>query len=271
LIGAIDDLLGCATARQPLTTAGKTGAYLVERVLIDGQRYVVKHLSAGGDWLMRSTGDFGLRELALSERGVFAGLPAEIDHAVVAVARDGRHGVLLMHDEFESQRAESQRGGDSPLPAIIGAGWQRFWSRGGQSVDLVRALLEDPTPLVRRIGATPATLLHGDVKIANLGCGPDGRTIMLDWAPADPGPPWADLAWYLSLNSARLPESKAAVIDRYRGALERHGIDTSPWWDSQLALSLLGSVLQMGWEKALGDDDEFAWWDGHAAEAARHL
>ena len=35
----------------------------------------------------------------------------------------------------------------------------------------------------------------------------------------------------------------------------------------QLALCLLGAVLQMGWEKALGDDDELAWWDERAADA----
>jgi hypothetical protein len=168
--------------------------------------------------------------------------------------------------EFESQRDD-----DSPLPGIIGGGWQRFWSRSGESVDIVRALLDDPTPLVRGLASTPTTLLHGDTKIANLGCGPDGGTIMLDWALAGSGPPCADLAHYLSLNRARLPEPKADVIERYRGALERHGVDTSPWWDAQLALSLLGSMLQMAWEKALGDDDEFAWWDTTAAGAARHL
>ena len=128
-------------------------------------------------------------------------------------------------------------------------------------------MLEDPTPLVRALGEGPTTLVHGDVKSANLGFAADGRTIMLDWAFAGSGPACADLAWHLSLNCARLPEAKEVVIERHRAALERCGIDTEPWWDRHLALCLLGGVLQMGWEKALGNDDELEWWDRRAAEA----
>jgi hypothetical protein len=286
-------------------------------VTIDGTTYVAKHLRAGGDWLMRSSGDFGLRELALWEHGVFAAMPDEIDHAVVDVARDGDRGVLLMRDatdalfpdcdepitleqhdalvdriaslhaawwEWPDQlglvttahryvlfrpslaELEARHASESPLPALIGQGWKQFESRARSST-VVFALLDDPTPLVRGLQESPATLLHGDVKIANLGLHPDGRMIMIDWAFAGCGPPGADLAWYLSLNRARVPEPKEAVVDRYRRALERRGIDTGPWWDRQLALALLGGLVQMGWEKALGDADELAWWDAEATAA----
>jgi hypothetical protein len=304
-----------------LTTNGKSGAP-IERLTIDAVPYIAKHLSAGGDWLMRSSGDYGLRELALWERGVFAQLPDEIDHAVVTTARDGRHGVLVMRDVGPSflpdcnepispeQHAvfvehlaamhaacwhwpdevgllttahryllfhptlgdfEAARGGDNPVPGLIAAGWQRFWPQAAGSANAVHALLADPTPLVRAIDATPSTLVHGDVKLANVGFAPDGRTILIDWAFAGSGPACADLAWHLSLNAARLPEPKEAVIERYRAALERRDIDTEPWWEAQLALCLLGAVLQMGWEKALGGDgDELAWWDDRAAAAVEH-
>ena len=52
-------------------------------------------------------------------------------------------------------------------------------------------------------------------------------------------------------------------------ALEEHGISTEAWWDRQLALCLLGALVQFGWEKALGGyDEELAWWETQAVRAA---
>ena len=45
-------------------------------------------------------------------------------------------------------------------------------------------------------------------------------------------------------------------FERFRAGLERHGVETDPWWGSQLSLCLLGTLVQFGWEKALGDRDE---------------
>ena len=79
---------------------------------------------------------------------------------------------------------------------------------------------------------------------------------MRRWAYPGAAPGAWDLAWYLALNRARLPETKEASIAGYRAALEARGIDTAPWFDRQLALCLLGMAACFGWEKALGDDDE---------------
>ena len=46
---------------------------------------------------------------------------------------------------------------------------------------------------------------------------------MLDWAYPGAAPPCWELAWYLALNRARLPEPKEAPIARYRAALEAAG------------------------------------------------
>ena len=119
------------------------------------------------------------------------------------------------------------------------------------------------------------TLIHSDWKAGNLGSHPDGRTILLDWAVPGEAPPVTDLAWYVCLNRARLPQSKEVTIAAYREALERHGIDTGPWWDRQLGLCLLGALVQFGWEKALGDTqddaDELAWWERRAIVGAEYL
>src|SRR5258708_2294738 len=75
-----------------------------------------------------------------------------------------------------------------------------------------------------------------------------------------------------AITCRRLPQGKQAAIDAYRDALEECGIDTAPWWERQLALCLLGALVQFGWEKALGGyDEELAWWESQAVAAQRFL
>ena len=66
------DLLAGATERAGLDEApGKSGATL-ERVVIDGQAYVLKHLDLGRDWTMRASGCLRGAPLVLWERGILA-------------------------------------------------------------------------------------------------------------------------------------------------------------------------------------------------------
>ena len=114
--------------------------------------------------------------------------------------------------------------------------------------------------------------MHGNWKLGNLGFDDEGRTVLIDWESPGPGPGCGELAWYLALNCRRIPVSKEAAIARYRDALERNGVDTDGWFERQLALSLLGALVQFGWEKALGGyDDELAWWEARAVEGAALL
>jgi hypothetical protein len=78
---------------------------------------------------------------------------------------------------------------------------------------------------------------------------------------------------YLALNCGRLPRghTKETTIADFRVALERHGVDTAGWWDRQLGLCLLGTLVQFGWEKALGADRELGWWCDAARNGARWL
>jgi len=159
--------------------------------------------------------------------------------------------------------------GDVPGPiAAADAGWTRLPERAPGVARVTAEIHRDPGPITRALRTTPPTFLHGDWKAGNLGRHPDGRTILLDWAYPGSGPACWDLTWYLSLNAARLPESKDDVIERFRGALESRGIDTRDWWDTQLDLSLLDMTACMGWEKALGSDEELAWWVDRVERAA---
>lgn len=323
---SIDELVAGATERGPLGgTDGKSGSTL-ERVVIDGERFVLKHLHPDGDWTMRGFGDLGCRPVAAWATGLLDAVPPTIDHAVVAAAtglgRNGWGGALLLHDVSEHlvpegdaplrledhrqlldhladlsatfwgaeavpellslesrwsmfgpgwQIAEEALGWPDAVPRIAADGWARFATRAAADVrETVDGLRHDIGPLVRAVRQTPLTFLHGDWKLGNLGIAPD-RTVLLDWTYPGTGPVAHDLAWYLALNRARLPESKEASIDALRAALEARGIATAGWWDRQVDLCLLGALVQFGWEKALGDDDELGWWSDRARDGARRL
>jgi len=157
-----------------------------------------------------------------------------------------------------------------PPGTIVAAdtGWRRLPERAPRLARVARALHDHPEVLTGPLAATPVTLLHGDWKMGNLGSHPDGRTILIDWSIPGSGPPCWDLCWYLAINRARLPETKEATIARFREALERQGASTAGWFGTQLDLCLIGTMATLGWEKALGDDDELGWWERRVLDGA---
>jgi len=184
--------------------------------------------------------------------------------------------VPVMHRYLElspwTAMAESAIGSTHLVPQLIGQGWPLLATVAPAADAVVTPLAWDPGPLVAALATTPQTFVHGNWKLDNLGTDPAGRTIVLDWEMPGRGAPLSDLAWYLAINCRRLPQAKEAAIESYRVALENLGIDTGSWWDRQLALSLLGALVQFGWEKALGGyDDELAWWEERAIAGARQL
>ncbi len=193
------------------------------------------------------------------------------------------HGLLAPHLRWawfgEVQLAgEADLGFPEAVPRIAFDGWARFEQRAPADVAAVVAeLRRDTRPLADAVRTTPQCLLHGDIKFGNLGRSADGRTVLIDWTFPGEGPICHELAWYLSLNRARLPigHTKASTIEAFRSSLEGHGVPTDDWWERQLGLCLLGALVQFGWEKALGDGPdeaaELAWWVDAAREGARLL
>jgi hypothetical protein len=167
-------------------------------------------------------------------------------------------------------QVERELGHDDGVPAALPASWAALESAVPDAARIARSLAADPWPLTSALDATPQTFLHGDWKMGNLGSHPDGRTILLDWQWPGRGPGCVDLAWYLAINAARLPESKEATIGAYRDALERHGIRTAGWFEWQLELAVLGAFVQLGWNKAT-DEPELAWWADQVPAIAETL
>lgn len=157
-------------------------------------------------------------------------------------------------------------------PRVAEEGWRRFDERAPQDLArIVDELRRDVTPFAAAVRETPSCFLHGDVKASNTGATIDGRTLLIDWAYVGEGPACHELAWHLALDRSRLPQSKETTIDAFRAALESYGVATGGWWSRQLGLCLLGAVVQFGWEKALGDDEELAWWCDAARNGAAWL
>ena len=327
VFASVTDLIAGATSRVSLTEgAGKSGARL-ERLVIGGQPYVLKHLDLAEDWTMRASGCLRGAPLLAWERGLLARLPACFNQPIVGVAPTGGDGsapsggcallmrdvspwlvpvtdepisldqhlrflrhmaalhaafwacgsecevVPVMHRYLELSpwlaHAEAAVGSAHLVPRLVGEGWPRLAEVAPAAAAIVTPLARDPGPLVEALEGTPQTFVHSNWKLDNLGTDADGRTVVLDWEQPGRGAPLSDLAWYLAINCRRLPQGKQDAIAAYRRALEEHGISTEAWWDRQLALCLLGALVQFGWEKALGGyDEELAWWETQAVRAA---
>ncbi len=308
---ALDDWLAAATDREVLVTQGKSGAVL-ERLEVDGERYVLKHVRAEDDWIMRVTGDEGDWFLRLWTSGTLARLPAEIDTVVVDVFAQPGGSAILMHDVAEwlvpdgdaevrfdqhrrfldhlaalharywgwedrlgllgrdrryawfapaPMREEAARPDAAVVPGLAVTGWDQLPGLVPRMAEAIFAVHADPEPFLAALETGPRTLVHGDVKLANLGSRPDGATVMIDWALPGQASPGYDLAHYLAMNSARMPEGKEDAVAAYRSALEREGVDTAGWFEDQVTLALLGHMLLLGWEKSLGGPGpELDWW-----------
>jgi hypothetical protein len=115
----------------------------------------------------------------------------------------------------------------------------------------------------------PRTLLHGDVKVANLALQADGRVAAFDWAVVGSGPCTIDLGWYLAVNASRLTGSKEKVTSRYRALLETALGECLPdrlWSRLEGVVAVCGARMLL-WSKALaldlgraGAEKEWNWW-----------
>jgi hypothetical protein len=324
---SVTELIAGATSRVSLTEgAGKSGAR-IERLVMGGQPYVLKHLDLAQDWTMRASGCLRGAPLLAWERGLLARLPDCFNQPIVGVCRVGGEGrapsggcavlmrdvspwlvpvtdepisldqhlrflrhmaalhaafwacgsecevIPVMHRYLELSPwltiAEAFVGSGHLVPRLVGEGWPLLAEVAPAAAAIVTPLARDPGPLVEALEGTPQTFVHSNWKLDNLGTDADGRTVVLDWEQPGRGAPLSDLAWYLAINCRRLPQGKEDAIAAYRRALEEHGISTEAWWDRQLALCLLGALVQFGWEKALGGyDEELAWWETQAVRAA---
>ena len=109
------DLLATAGDGERLDPGdGKSGSRF-ERVVVDGQRCIVKSLSRSSDWITRVIHDPAYWNLVVWREGIMTSSPPAIDHTVVGMALDGEGDdavlTMLMRDVGEHLVPE----GDAPV------------------------------------------------------------------------------------------------------------------------------------------------------------
>lgn len=307
-------LLERVSRREPMLAEGKSGSLLERGWLDDGTPVVIKHALAAGDWIMQATGDDG-RIARLWDAGVFARLPASVDHAMLDVAAVPGGAVIVMRDvsaslistasaaahrialraaaalhaiSVEAAAAHTSSlaayyaflspgvcdhfAADHEVPRLALEAWPRFFELVDAEVGTaISAVHADPARFAAALEARPSTLVHGDLKLANLGVH-DERLILLDWGTLTTwAPPAVDYAWYLAINAAALGGTHDDLLDDIRRAEPAHD-------ETALQLALVGALAQLGWEKALGatSDDTvvrerelrgLAWWSAQVQHA----
>lgn len=133
-------------------------------------------------------------------------------------------------------------------------------------------------------------MIHGDLKLANLGLAADGALEMIDWQMVSIAPIAVEIGWFLVANVASLPVSPDEVLVRYRRHLADGSLDPDHGWiegnsfdQPEIDAAILVGLLLRGWRKGLdaeagmtlasgvSADDDLAWWCERAVEAAERL
>ena len=169
-------------------------------------------------------------------------------------------------------RRERERG--NSVGDLITRGWDVFSEHVPEDVAaVILALAERPALLAEQLGRCEPTLVHGDVRLTNLGFAADS-VVLIDWGErTGPAPAAVDVASFIGFDAVRLDVSRDQVVADFR-ELSGDRLD-----DTALHLSLLGGLVQLGSHFGLAmtfaeDEagrawarDEFAWWTRRAEEA----
>lgn len=146
--------------------------------------------------------------------------------------------------------AELRTSGGSTIPDLIVEGWNRFPEVVPPDVvAAVTAVHADPAAFAAALFEYPTTVVHGDLKLANLGL-LDGQVVVLDWGDLTAIAPGAvDLAWYVAINASAVDAAPDELLDDIRSAAAAEHDEAA------LQLALLGALAQLGWDKALSATD----------------
>lgn len=161
----------------------------------------------------------------------------------------------------------ARRESDGPVGPVLAGCWDVFGELAPDDVATpILALAEDPTPLVTELLRHPQTLIHGDVRLSNLGLDGD-RLLLVDWGErTGPAPGAVEIASFIAFDADQLDVSADDVVADYRAAAG----DLAD--DATVDLAMIGGLVQLGCnhvlDYVLGGGDEarakaerrLAWW-----------
>lgn len=119
----LDELLAGATDREPLVRADGLSNVPMERLVLDGQRCVLKHTSTELDWVMRMANDTVCRAAKVWELGLLDTIAPHVDSLVLGIGYDdaaASWGVLM-----RDASGEFLEEGAAPIPVDRQAGFLR--------------------------------------------------------------------------------------------------------------------------------------------------
>ena len=136
-------------------------------------------------------------------------------------------------------RAEAARG--NPVGEVISRCWDAFADLVPDDIGkAILTLAERPELLAEELGQCEQTLIHGDVRLANLGL-PDDRVVLIDWGERTGfAPVPVELASFLVFDARRLGVSRDDVIADF------HVLYGDRFDERALQLALIGGMVQLG-------------------------
>lgn len=169
-------------------------------------------------------------------------------------------------------RREIERG--ERVGEVIAGCWELFEEMAPDAVAApILALAEHPSLLAEQLATREQTLIHGDLRLNNLGFA-DERIVLLDWGDrTGSAPAPVELASFLVFDARRFDVARDEVIADFRALYgERHD-------ETALQLALIGAMVQLGCNLTLpivlgrGDEaraaarSELEWWAPTVARA----
>lgn len=146
---------------------------------------------------------------------------------------------------FAPERVDLMVDRGLPLGAAVRRGQELFGDLVPADVAAaVARTYDDPAPLAAALVADGATLLHGDVWLANIGLG-RRRVTLLDWGLATAGPPSVDLLTFCVGATGNVATDRAGLLSRARAACRGQVSD------DVFALTTFWVLVELGWNKAL--------------------
>ena len=200
----------------------------------------------GGGWVifMRDVSDalVGHDEVLdrTAVRRILAGM-AEVHHAFWG---ERMPDLCPLEDRYHllsprTARREVERGGS--VGELIHKCWEVFAEFVREDIaTAIVTLSHQPGLLAEQLGRCEQTLIHGDLRLANMGV-PADRIVLIDWGErTGMAPPAVELASFLMFDAPRLDVPRDEVIADFRGLYGERFDETA------LHLALIGGMVQLG-------------------------
>ena len=187
----------------------------------------------------------GDRRLDRASVGRVLGAMAELHHAFwdepaeLCSIEDRYHLLSPRTIQREIDAGHSAEG----LTRGLGAFWDAV---PADMAEVIGPLVDDPTALARQLRTCPQTLIHGDLRLDNLGL-TDGGIVLLDWGErSGSASPAVELMWFLGFDALRLDCTREEVIADFR-SLYGDRVD-----DRTMDLAFVGGLVHLGCHFGLG-------------------